>query len=275
MRETGRTLRRNPSLFPVAFLLATVQALALILGLSIPRLYLPGVLISYFGTPYLVAGYYGYVEEARRTGRPTLSRFKHIADSRYLRLFVARIYFGIFQLGVITSLLIGVSIFGIGSVSVDINDISATTLQTPPTEFIAGATALTLTLVGIALIPLVFMQFYDVELVVRNETVLRAYEASYTLVRTNLKAVVGYLSMKLLFLITLSAPAATVRLIAATGILTGKTSYSPLAGEPIATFYGVLLVAILLSSVALAVRLSYHVTFYESIKWKDQPRERL
>jgi hypothetical protein len=275
MRETGEVLFKNPILFPVAMVLATVQAFALIFGLTIPQLYLPGLFVSYFGTPYLVAGYYGYVEEARRTGRPSLSRFKHIADSRYIRLFIARIYFGIFQLGMVTSLLIGVSIFGVGSISLDFEDISASTLQTPPTEFIAGATALTLVLLGIALIPLIFMQFYDVELVVRNQTVLRAYENSYTLVRDNLRAVFGYLGMKLVFVVTLSAPAATVRLIAATGILTGETSYSTLAGEPRITFYGVLLVSVIMSAIALAVRLSYHVSFYESVKWKDQPKERL
>jgi hypothetical protein len=275
LRDTGKTLLRNPSLFPVAMLLATAQAFALFLGLYIPQLYLPGLFISYFGTPFLIAGYYGYVDEARRTGNPTFSRFIHVANTRYFRLFVARVYFGVFQIGVVASVIIGLSILGIGSLSIDTTDTTASTLQTPPTELIAGATALTLGLLGVVLVPLVFMQFYDVELVVQNQTVLRAYEHSYTLVRDNMRAIAGYLTIKLLLVLGLSMPAGTVRLIAATGILTGKTAYSPLAGEPRITFYGILVAAVLLSSIALAIRLSYHVTFYESLKWQDEPREKL
>lgn len=274
-KQTLSLLFRKPELFSVATVLAIVQVTALLFAIYIPQLYLPGVLVSYFGTPYLVAGYYAYVEEARRNGNPTLQRFKRLADSRYISLFIARVYFGIFHVGVLTSLLIGVSILGLGSVSVDVDDISATTLQTPPTELIAGATVLTLILLTVVLIPIFFMQFYDTALVLRQKPILQAFEESYTLVRNNIVSVCGYVGLRLLFIIVFSAPAGFLRLVATTGILTGNTQYSPLAGEPRSTFFGVLLLAVVVGTVSLAVRLTYHVNFYESLKEHKRPRERL
>ncbi|WP_435066923.1 hypothetical protein [Haloplanus sp. C73] len=183
--KDGTTLlRENPVLLLAGLFLAAGNQLSL-LGDAVSRPLLSAAvsLVGFLVFPFVLGGFVGMVQTALRNGTPSLGTFVTAGRTHYVRLLLGSLLFALLVLGVA----IGV---GMGSFALGVGVIAAGS---------ADGTIAFATMVGSAVVWLLFvlavilfLQFYDVAIVVEESGVTDAFRRSVALVRTNLASVVGF-----------------------------------------------------------------------------------
>ena len=128
----------------------------------------------------------GFIETARAAIEGTdtsVTQFLTAARTHYLRLLLGTVVFVLLVLGTAIGLGLVGFILGIGSMALAaIHEMAA---------FAAGVGSLLVWLLSV-LVVIMFVQFYDVAIVIEDQSVTDSFRRSVALVRSNLKSVAGF-----------------------------------------------------------------------------------
>jgi hypothetical protein len=191
LRTALGALKRNPVLFAGAFVYALVilpQTALQLLGIPILPLLLQAV--TFFVTPFLLAGVIGMAAESL-DGSTSLGTFWERGRDRYVPLLLGNlVHAGIFiAFGIVTFLLALVFLFAIGFGAVAAGGGLGESLR-------LGVLLLGLVVFGLVFLALVaigfVIQFYPIAIVVEGADVVEGYKRSARVVRDNLVSALGY-----------------------------------------------------------------------------------
>lgn len=196
LRTTLSTLRTRPILFLGGFLLAVVvlpQAALQIAGVPI----LPALLsiLTFFVTPFLVAGLYGMAAESLVSGT-SLGRLVEVGKDRYVPLLIGNllefvVYVAFWLVGgvllVAVVFVVGVGVTASGAAPVPGLAPGAVGLA----GLAGGILALGVPLLG-TLVVRFFVQFFPAAIVVDEAGAVEGFKVSAGVVRSNLASALGY-----------------------------------------------------------------------------------
>lgn len=260
-------LRRSPVLFLAGFLAAAVlvpqQATQL---LGVPLLPTALQILTFFVTPFLLAGLLGMADEAR-AGVTSLSTLSAVGRDRYVSVLLGSlvdlaiaIAFGV--VAAIAVLVVGVAVLGTGVVAGG-PDRSGVSLA----GLFAGVVVLAL--IALAYLAVTFLiQFFAVAIVVEERGPIEGFTRSYRVVRENLLSTLGYSVVNVVVALVTSAPV--------TGFVLVRTLASvpqvpeggaPAGGVPAVLFSPVEVAAIvtlslLVSTLLVTFQRTYAVAFF-------------
>ena len=198
--------------------------------------------------PFVLGGFLGTARAAIEGTDTPVSQFVTAARTHYLRLFLATMVFVLLVLG--TAIVLGLVgfILGIGSMALAaIHEMAA---------FAVGVGSLLVWLVSILAV-IMFVQFYDVAIVIEDQSVTDSFRRSVALVRSNLKSVTGF---SLVWVVLLNAFFIPEYMLQLTLTNTGPADVLPVdLGIPIAVL---LPIGIGLSAVGFAYFYTVYTAYY-------------
>lgn len=254
------TLRRNPVIFAGVFVLSVVGSLTTIGqiwgGLAALGLGFATLLLS----PFLTGGVLGMAEEAT-AGRTSLSTLLSQGAANYVTLLLATliqvvlfVLFGVLWAIVMVALVLGGG-FALGSVG-----------SGPGGVFGIGLIVGGLLSFLVFLIPIYFLQFYDVAIVVSDTGAWAAFKRSFGFVRSHLLSVLGYTiifqTINLLvlfptFWLLYGAPLSLAEVQTAAQQLAGASTLEGLL--PLAAF------SIIAGTIVSSLLVTYRVAYYTDL----------
>ena len=200
LRTAFDGLRRNPVLFVASLLYALIvlpQSALSLAGIPIlPRLL---QLLTFFVTPFVLAGLLGMADEAIDADT-SLGTLRSVGADKYVPFLVGKfVEFAINLVFGIVFLVVGVALVltvGVGSV----------TSGAASTGVLAFAGVVILLVVLAALIVRFLIQFYPVFIVVAESDAIDSFTDSYRFVRRNLVATIGYFLIQVVIGVLVAAP---------------------------------------------------------------------
>lgn len=177
LKSTPETLRNNPVIFVGILILIGVGAISSVAQtLSTVGVFLFAV-VFFLVTPFFNAGVIGLIERSL-TADASLSTIFSKGREHYVTLLIATILQG---------LLFGVlgAIVGIGGVFVGIFAVAGL-------GSVGGGLAVAAMILLFVVVPLFFLQFFDLAVVVSDTGALESFKRSYSLVRNNVRSVLGF-----------------------------------------------------------------------------------
>lgn len=202
LRTAVDSLFESPILFAAGLvygLLLLPQTAAQLLGVPFVPFLLQ--LVTFFVTPFVIAGLIGMADESIAEGSTTFDRFTDIGRDRYVPLLLGNlVQFGIVLLFVIAFVIVvltGAVTLGIGGAA------GAGAAVAGGALVLVGVVAL---LVLVYLVVSFFIQFYQVAIVAGEADVTDGYRESISLVRSNLLATLGYSVINFVVGVLTSAP---------------------------------------------------------------------
>jgi hypothetical protein len=242
-------LRANPILLVAGFLVGGGSQLQNVEHLIDSPLASAGASLAWLTVFPFVLG--GFIETARAAIEGTdtsVTQFLTAARTHYLRLLLGTVMFVLVVLGTAIGLGLVGFILGIGSMALAaIHEMAA---------FAAGVGSLLVWLLSI-LVVIMFVQFYDVAIVIEGQSVTDSFRRSVALVRSNLKSVAGF---SLVWVILLNAIFIPEYLLQLALTDTGPADVLPIdLGIPIAIL---LPIGIGLSAVGFAYFYAVYTAYY-------------
>lgn len=278
-------VRRDVRILIAAALVAVLKTLGAILAISSTTLYVPGLIMSMGGSPYIISILYTLVEDALRGERRSLRPVRERARERFGHLLVARAALVAFLLAIATTIIMSVSVVSLSMfVSLD----SGLQFTLPSPNALTGLTVFTAVIFLIPVIPMVAIQHYDVAIVLDNFDSTSGFFTSINLVWQNPADSGGYTVARLVLTLIFSVPATIIRSVA-TALIIAHQAPSVWLPESITTILTnmptdflvmLLLIAIVVDTGATALKRTFHVTYYqtalrEKLSSANTPRNRL
>ena len=197
------TLRRNPVLFLAGLILGLILLPQTVVQfLQVPLLPFALQVVTFFVTPFVVAGLLGMADEGL-SGRTGLGTLTGVGRERYLPLLLGNVV----QFAIVA--VFGIA-FTIGAFAAILSLGISTGGQFAPEAMSAG----TLLVIGGAFLLLMlaflvvyfFVQFFSVAIVVAEEGPISGFTASYGFVRRNLLSTLGYSVITFIVALVTSTP---------------------------------------------------------------------
>lgn len=281
LRTALGSLVDNPVLFVASFLVALVtlpqNALSLLGIPLVPNLL---QLVTFFITPFLLAGLIGMAVEAQAGGTAvgTLSRE---GKEHYVPLLLGTLLRAAIQLafGIV------VALFGVVAFVVGVGGTGAISGGNVDPAALVGSLGLLfvvflLVVVVPYLVVLFIIQFFPVAIVVEDRDVVEAFKRSYGVVRANLLPALGYTLLSWLVSVVAVAPVTAFTLSRSLSqFQEASTGGTPPAGggfggagagglslfSPVEVAI-ISAVSLVLTTVLLALRQSYAVAFFQAVR---------
>jgi len=271
--ESVGVLKRNPVLFAVGALYAVIllpQTALSTFGVPI----LPNIvqLVTFFITPFVVAGLVGMAYEGR-VRDTSFETFKKVGKDRYVSVLLGNLLkFGLWVVFAIVSFLVAVVfVFAVGFGSAAASDGGQG----------VGALLGGVGILGIAVFGLIFLvflgvqfliQFYAVSIVVDNVGVIDGFRNSIRVVVGNIVQALGFGVLNLVIGIAIALPTILLFLLP---LLQGQLGMQPGVGGPLAggsaatsmtllSRLAVVVYSFLVSMVVTPFRLAFSVSFYDN-----------
>lgn len=251
LKRTPETLRSNPIIFAGVFILIVVGAI----GSVIQTLNTVGVLaftaVFFLVTPFFSAGVIGLIERSL-TADASLSTILAKGREYYVTLLGATILQGV---------LFGIlgAIIGLGGVFAGIFALS-------------GLGPVGAVLIGVALIlllfvvPLFFLQFFDLAVVVSDTGAVEAFKHSYSIVRQNISSVLGFSILLNLIGAVVAIPGNWLLFGTPMTVEELQNAFVQTSGSiPSEGIIPYVVFLIIVGTVVRAVALTYRVNFYTSV----------
>jgi hypothetical protein len=198
--------------------------------------------------PFVLGGFIETARAAIEGAETSGTHFLTAARTHYLRLLLGTVVFVLVVLGTAIGLGLVGFVLGVGSMALAaVHEMAA---------FAAGVGSMLLWLVSI-LVVIMFVQFYDVAIVVEDRSVTDSFRRSVALVRSNLKSVAGFSLVWVVLLNVFFIPEYLLRLMLTDS---GAADVLPAApGVPIAVL---LPIGIVLSAVGFAYFYTVYTAYY-------------
>ena len=248
-KDGSAALRANPILLVAGFLVGGGSQLQYVdRVIDSPSLSAGASLAWLVAFPFVLGGFIGTARAAIEGTDASLAQFVTAARTHYPRLLLGTALF----VGIVLGTAVGVGlvgfVLGIGSIALGaIHEMAA---------FAAGVGTLLVWLVSI-LVVIMFVQFYDVAIVIEDQSVTDSFRRSVALVRSNLKSVTGF---SLVWVVLLNAFFIPEYMLQLTLTNTGPADVLPVdLGIPIAVL---LPIGIGLSAVGFAYFYTVYTAYY-------------
>lgn len=177
LTSTPETLRNNPVIFVGVFILIIVGAI----GSVAQALSTVGVFVFaavfFLVTPFFSAGVIGLIERSL-TVDASLSTILSKGREYYVTLLVATIFQGL--------------LFGVLGAIVGIVGVFAGIFAVAGLGPVGAGVAITGMILLIIVVPLFFLQFFDLAVVVSDTGALESFKRSYSIVKQNIRSVLGF-----------------------------------------------------------------------------------
>jgi uncharacterized membrane protein len=202
LRTAVDSLVESPILFAAGLVYGLVllpQTATQLLGLQFAPLLLQ--VVTFFVTPFIIAGLIGMADESIAEGSTTLGRLSDVGRERYIPLLLGNLV----QFGIV---LVFIVLFAIvvlaGAVTLGLGGVAGGGAAVAGGALVLVAVVALLVLVF--LVVSFFIQFYQVAIVAGEADTIEGYKESISLVRANLLATFGYSVINLVVGILTSAP---------------------------------------------------------------------
>jgi len=225
----------NPVILGVTFILAlfgipgvamqgaTLESMRSLL----PRMFLymlAGVLVA----PFFMAGIMGMAREARKTGATSFSTFIRAGKKSYVRLL-----FGYILFLIIAIVAAGIFFGGIFIAPIILRPF-------PPFVTLAALIVMVIAMPLIPVVVLIFIQFYDVGIVLSGYGVVESFKKSVGFVRSRFVSAVGYSALRMFILFVLTTPSFMMTLpVTQNVLLAANLTFATLSGAILYTFHAV------------------------------------
>jgi hypothetical protein len=259
-------LRRNPVLFLGGLVIGLVTLPQIVTQLmQIPLVPTGLSALTFFVTPFLVAGLVGMADEAL-TGETQLGTVTDVGRDRYVPLLLGNLVQ--FAIGFAFAIVIAIVALGtVLSLGVSAGAGMNPGAVAPGTIAVVGVVVLLVVLAY--LLVLFFVQFFAVAIVVDEEGPISGFTASYRLVRRNLLSTLGYSVVNFAVAVATSLPVTgfvllrTFQNLDAAGQGVGQPSATAAAtGLPVTEAVAVGLISLALSTLLTTFQQTYAVAFY-------------
>lgn len=256
-------LKRNPTLFAVGFLLAVLllpQSALSLLGIPlVPQLI---QLVTFFITPFIVAGLFGMAYEGR-VQQTSFDTFKKIGKDRYVPVLLGNIV----QAGI-------AFIFGIIAFIAALVTIGASIIAAGNNAGIESLGIVAIAVFGLILLVffaiVFFLQFYAAAIVADDVGALDGFSRSIALVKENFVAALGFSFINLVINLITAIPVLSVLFLvvldsgtgaAATGGVAGPMGGS--GGLALGIVAGFLVYLVAATTVLTPFRAAFMMAFYD------------
>jgi cytochrome b561 len=242
-------LRANPILFVAGLLLGVGSQLQTVDHLIDSPFASAGASLAWLLVfPFVLGGFVDTARAAIEGSEPSLARFVTAARTHYLRLLLGTVLFVLLVFGTAVGFGFVVFVFGIGSMALaSVNETAA---------FAAGVVSLLVWLLSV-LVVVMFVQFYDVAIVVDGLSATDSFRRSVALVRSNLGSVAGFSLVWVVLSNAFLVPEYLLQLTAADAGPPGVPSIDP--GIPVAVL---LPIGVVLSAVGFAYFYTVYTAYY-------------
>lgn len=276
LSDSVGTLVDTPLLFGAGALYGLIvlpQTAAQLFGIPIVPLLLQ--IVTFFITPFVVAGLVAMAYQSMKQGTTSFETFKRKGRDKYVGILAGNllqfvIAFGYFIVAGLLFFVVSIFVIGIGA--------GAGSAAGGPgglsLEAILSGTALIVVLIGalfllVYLLIVLFIQFYQPAIVVDDVGAIEGFKRSIGVVRSNLLSSVGFLAINVLVSLLLSAPVIAVFLLP---FLTGSAGATAPASQPpgsgfelgLAASLGGTVMALLITTISVPFRLTYATDFYDA-----------
>ena len=177
LKRTPKTLQNNPVIFAGVFVLIIVGAI----GSIVQTLNTVGVLaftaVFFLVTPFFSAGVISLIERSF-TADASLSTILSKGREYYVTLLVATIFQGL--------------LFGILGAIVGIVGVFAGIFAVAGLGPVGVGVVITGIILLVIFVPFFFLQFFDLAVVVSDTSALDSFKRSYSIVRNNVRSVLGF-----------------------------------------------------------------------------------
>jgi hypothetical protein len=251
------SLRRNPVLFAGVFVLSLIGSLTTLGQLGGPLVVAAAGLGTLIFVPFATGGVLGMAEEATM-GKTGLSTLVHQGRANYVALLIATVLqviiyglIGVLWIGAIIALVLGGGSLLGGADGAGIAGIG----------LIAGFVSLL-----VFLLPVYFLQFYDVAIVVSDTSSWGGFKRSFGFVRRHLLSVLGYTLLAQTVNLVVLIPTFWALYGAPLTLTEAQTAMTQVAGVPTAaTVVPLVVVTLLVGTLTSAVLVTYRVTYYTTL----------
>lgn len=282
LRSAVETLLREPVLFLAGLLVGLValpQNAAQLAGIPLVPTALQ--VLTFFVTPFVVAGLLGMADEAR-SGDTSLGTLRRMGRERYTALLLGNLL----EFALVTALTIALVIVLLLVVAVVVGG-SALAGGFDPSAVSPAAAGIAFLVVALGLLAFLlvvfFVQFFSVAIVVEEAGPVDAFTRSYRVVRENLLATVGYSVVTVVVGVVTTAPltgAVLWRTIGSLEALDAGAGAGAGSGMPVAPGAGLgavgtvfspvevaalSAISLLLSTVLATFSKTYAVTFFRAV----------
>ena len=259
LKQSLGVLKGNPKLFAVGLLLTGIvlpqTGLSVISGL----LALPVQMVTFFITPFVLAGLLGMAYEGRV--RPTdFGTFKQIGKDRYVPLLLANF------IKFLISAAFGVVGFMVAIFTVGLTVASADSANLVESVGII-AIVLFVLLVLVTFVVFFFLQFYPAAIVADDVGAVEAYKRSVGLVRANIVPSLGYGFVNLVVSLATAAPVLFLLFGAVLYAGSGAGAESALGGSggvALTAVGGILVYFLVVNTLLTPFRSAFMVCFYDN-----------
>lgn len=265
LTESIGVLKRNPVVFAAGLIYAVVilpqSALS---ALNIPVVPTLLQIVTFFITPFIIAGIIGMTYEGR-VRQTSLDTFKNIGKKKYVSLLAGNLLiFAITVVFLVIMFVVGIFVIGIGAAAFG-----------EGSSMLGGLGILSLLIFGggvlVFLLVMFFLQFWAPAIVADNVGVGAGFSRSAGLVKRNFLSALGFSVLNLVITLALSLPAFVFLLIPlltgagteAAGVSGDLQSASQFGGSLLAKV-GVIVYSFVLAIVMTPFRLSFAVSFYDN-----------
>lgn len=197
LRTAISTLRTRPVLFLGGFLLALVVLPGTVLRIAgVPILPALLSILTFFVTPFLVAGIYGMAAESL-VSETSLRRLVEVGRDRYVPLLIGNLLEFVVYVAfwLVAGLLLVAVVFVVGVGATATSGAAAGSGLAPGAVGVAGLAggilALSIPLLG-TLVVRFFVQFFPAAIVVDEASAVEGFKGSVGVVRSNLASALGY-----------------------------------------------------------------------------------
>ncbi|ELZ91467.1 hypothetical protein C440_14174 [Haloferax mucosum ATCC BAA-1512] len=263
-------IKTNPVLFLGGLILGLIVLPQTVAQLAeIPLLPLALQVLTFFITPFILAGIYGMADEAVEsdTSRTSLSTLKRVGRDKYIPLLLATIV----DLGIMIPFIFVFTILGI----VGVFALGFGTVATGSDLALSGGVIALLLFVAVVLlvylIVMLVIQFFPVAVVAKDAGAIESFGKSYRLVRENILATIGYSLVRFTVGFILSLPTVGLGIflfIQETQSLqsVGGTpeTMSAATGLSMVEIAGFAAISLVTQMVLTAFNTTYAVAFYEA-----------
>jgi hypothetical protein len=202
LRTALGSLVRTPVLFVAGLVYGLIllpQTATQLLGVPLAPFLLQ--VVTFFLTPFVVAGLIGMADESIRDGTTTLGRLTTVGRERYVPLLLGNlVQFGIVLAFVVVFVVVALA----GAVTLGISGAAAGGAGAAGGALVL--LAVVAVLVGLFLLVSFFIQFYQVAIVAGGSDAVEGFKESVSLVRSNLLATLGYSVISFAVSVLTSAP---------------------------------------------------------------------
>lgn len=251
LKSTPGTLQNNPVIFAGVFLLMIVGAIGSVAQTVSTGGILLFIAVTFLVTPFFTAGVIGLIEQSL------------IADARLSTIIAKgkKYYLTLLGATILQGILFGVlgALVGVGGVFVGIFMLGAL----GPIGSGLGVGALILLLI---IVPLFFLQFFDLAVVVSDTGVVEAFKHSYSVVRQNILSVLGFSILFNLIGAIVAIPGNWLLFGSPTTAEELQQTLTQATGSvPSEGILPYVLFIVVVGTLVQAVTLTYRVMFYTSI----------